>query len=198
MFTLNSFNIPEKANMVSRFAGTHMINHRSSISEHSFEVAYYALLLTEKWSHEISFLGTLKSEILEYAILHDVPEIYTGDLPYPVKKAHPEAKELFNKIEVQFMEETLPQFTKKQYHPFTKFIVKYCDTLAVAREIIEEIDINNKEFIGFYHNINTIFTTLYDRKELHSYEEWDILKQVSKNLLDELGINKYVEVPTVD
>lgn len=51
-----------------------------SVAEHSCQVAGIALWIYKKYSLRID-----KGDLLEWALLHDMPEIYTGDLPTPMK-----------------------------------------------------------------------------------------------------------------
>src|SRR5690606_20843295 len=50
-----------------------------SVAEHSFNVALIALELADR-------LKVDRGEVLHYAILHDLPEVLTGDIPTPTKR----------------------------------------------------------------------------------------------------------------
>lgn len=193
MLDISKYQIPENANHVNRFAGNFMVGHRSSISEHSYEVTYYALMVCTEWSKNVLFIDHYKSDILEACILHDIPEIYTGDIPYPVKARFPEMKGMLSNIENTFMETVLPEYSKKVYHPIVQFIVKYCDTIAVAREIITEHELGNRAFDLFIPNIQKIFNSLYHDTKLKTYEDWELIKSDSINTLVNLGLARYVK-----
>lgn len=54
-----------------------------SVAEHSYNVAAIALMIVDKMAPDID--DALKSGILSWSLIHDLPELVTGDFPTPVK-----------------------------------------------------------------------------------------------------------------
>lgn len=199
MYPIDQFNIPEKAVNTYRFSGCSMLSKRYSIAEHTFEVTYYALLLINKYLNQVNFIDSIKYEILECCLIHDVPETLTGDISYIVKRSNPEFKKALNNLEDQFWKNNLPELYKRKYHPYTLFILKFCDTLAVAREIIIESELNNRFFYDFISNIQEIFDNLFHNKEVSSYEEWETLKRACIQIIKDLNLhNGYVNIEKLE
>ncbi len=73
---------------VKRFH-THPIIGQQTVAEHSWGVA--AII---SWLYPDA-----SADLLRYAIHHDVAEIDTGDIPFSVKRTHPEIKQILEKIE---------------------------------------------------------------------------------------------------
>jgi len=65
---------------VKRFPICHT-NREQSVAEHSFNVTMIALTLVEDENDH-----DLKLEVLLYSLLHDMDEVYTGDIPSSFKR----------------------------------------------------------------------------------------------------------------
>mgnify|MGYP001821227318 CR=1 FL=1 len=77
------------------------IDKKQSVAEHSWGVAVCILKL---WPDT-------GKDLLLHAILHDIAEVYTGDVPAPVKKASSAVKNMFDSLEedaLEMMEVDLP------------------------------------------------------------------------------------------
>lgn len=55
--------------------------NKDTLASHSYFVAMYALIIADLFEWEGN-----RAELLEYALLHDIDEIVTGDIVSPVKK----------------------------------------------------------------------------------------------------------------
>lgn len=56
------------------------VSREQSVAEHSFNVAIIAARIAEEVNPD------LKPHVMAAAILHDIPEVITGDIPTPVKE----------------------------------------------------------------------------------------------------------------
>ena len=76
-----------KLSQVFRFAGKRL-NHRASVAEHSFRVAGLAMSIVDQYNkdHALENRRISVEEVLRKAILHDLEESITGDIPSPVKE----------------------------------------------------------------------------------------------------------------
>lgn len=68
--------------------------HKQTVAEHSWGVA---LISARLWREQYG--GSPSSALLEYALLHDAAERWTGDAPAPVKWQNPKLKEVLAEIE---------------------------------------------------------------------------------------------------
>lgn len=78
-------NIQDKmrAQYTRRWTTVHL-DHQQSLAEHSFNVAMLAMELAKSVFHVVT--PEIKAQVLEYALLHDIDEVVTGDIPTPTKK----------------------------------------------------------------------------------------------------------------
>jgi len=127
-----------------------------NIQEHSLDVAVIAHALA--MIRNTYFDGTLDpSRAALYGIFHDASEIFTGDMPTPVKHFDPNFKRSFHKLEDTARRKLLamlPPELAKEYEPLFFFddqeeyvrLVKAADRIAALTKCIEEGKSGNFEF----------------------------------------------------
>jgi 5'-deoxynucleotidase YfbR-like HD superfamily hydrolase len=102
-----------------------------SIAEHTFGV--------------VSILTTIhpgaSSHLLMAALVHDLAELETGDVPAPVKWANPKLKDALTEIEDRFHARTSSHYklTPKEEH-----MLKWADMMELVLWCIEEVDMGNQ------------------------------------------------------
>lgn len=79
---------PRSAGKISRYHTWERIRDQS-VGEHTWQVMRIILALHPEAS----------PQLLRYAMFHDVGERVTGDVPFPVKREHPEVKTAFDSME---------------------------------------------------------------------------------------------------
>ena len=126
-----------------------------TLSEHAMETAVIA--------HALALIGNRlygrhydENRVGMLALYHDVPEVYTGDLPTPVKYFDASTKESYTQIEnraVETMLRKLPPELRDDYAPlFTegnadeKKLIKAADKLCAYIKCVEEQKCGNGEF----------------------------------------------------
>lgn len=72
-----------RAQYVQRWSTVHL-THRQSLAEHSFNVAMIAMDLSSRIFGEHP--AGLLDQIVRYALVHDLDEVITGDIPTPTKQ----------------------------------------------------------------------------------------------------------------
>lgn len=163
--------VPSATSNVFRFAGKHVVGKRSSIAEHSFEVIYY----TSKIVNAAMLPDEVKLECLEYAMVHDIGEVYTGDVPYTAKAQFPELKVALDKVESVMLGSAIPEYTEMldSLSTTAKFVCKLADAISVTREITSEICLNNPAFgTKELQNCVDIFNNAMNKfKGSHYYED---------------------------
>ncbi|MHB8121874.1 MAG: 5'-deoxynucleotidase [Desulfuromonadaceae bacterium] len=127
-----------------------------NIQEHSLDVAVIAHALA--MIRNTYFDGTIDpSRAAMYGIFHDASEIFTGDMPTPVKHFNPDFKRSFHQLEDQARRKLLamlPPELAKEYEPLFFFddqeeyvhLVKAADRIAALTKCIEEGKSGNLEF----------------------------------------------------
>lgn len=90
------------------------------------------------------------------ALFHDASEIFTGDMPTPVKYLNPEIMTAYKKVEALAAEKlagTLPEAMREPYRALlneadatTAAIVKAADKLSAYIKCVEELKAGNNEF----------------------------------------------------
>ena len=119
---------------------------QENIAEHSFYVSFAVMKLSEIFNVD----NETKLRALQMSVLHDIPEIHTSDIPYPIKQKSPMLKTALEKLELEFMKESYPQFYET-FHQFTEdseddavILVKVADAISVLQYAQREINLGNK------------------------------------------------------
>lgn len=91
------------------------------------------------------------------ALYHDAPEIFTGDLPTPVKYYNPEIRDAYKAVEAVSADKLLSMlppelrpayapWLREDYDPSLHALVKAADKLSAHIKCIEELKAGNTEF----------------------------------------------------
>ena len=128
--------------------------NEENLSEHSAEVAMTAhalALIGNKYFGKSYDLG----EITVAALYHDAAEVYTGDMPTPVKYFTPEMRSNYKAIEenaLSVLLSHLPDDLRTDYAAILSYpeeyekIIKSADKLCAYIKCIEEVKCGNSEF----------------------------------------------------
>lgn len=124
------------------------------LSTHSIEVGFLA--------HALAMIGNKFfnknydcDRITVKAIYHDVPEIFTGDIPTPVKYYSGETKSAYSAVEVASIHkltEMLPEEFRPDYADLfehnadEKRLIKAADRLTAYIKCLQENNYGNREF----------------------------------------------------
>lgn len=133
--------------------------------EHSLDVSFIVHNLV--LMHNVYFGGHLDAnKAAVIAMYHDVSEIFTGDMPTPIKYFDPKLRELYGEVESlaqQKLLSTLPKELQESYVPYLidaeispewRF-VKAADNLAAFLKCVNEKNSGNEEFTEAYQTILT-------------------------------------------
>lgn len=128
---------------------------QENVQEHSHMVAVFAHALAvirrDVFGHEID-----PGRVAVAALYHDASEIFTGDLPTPVKYHNPEIQAAYKKVEAGAADQLLtllPPALHSAYAPFladsdaeVHLLVKAADKLSAYVKCLEELKAGNTEF----------------------------------------------------
>lgn len=154
--------------------------------EHSLDVAFIA--------HNLGLLHNLQggqvdvNRLAVLAMYHDVSEIFTGDMPTPIKYFHPTLRSLYGEVEHLAQEKllhTLPEELQPHYKDVLlgqmseeeAKLLKAADTLAAFIKCALERQAGNGEFNEAYESI---------LKKLHSFD-MPAVEQFLDLYIDSLG-----------
>ena len=134
-----------------------------NIQEHSHMVAVLAHALAV--IRRDKFGGTIdpghvaavdEGAVAAAALYHDAPEIFTGDLPTPVKYANPAIRDAYKAVEqsasdrlvAMLPDEMRPAFGQllSETDPEVLALVKAADKLSAHLKCLEELKAGNREF----------------------------------------------------
>lgn len=127
-----------------------------NIQEHSLDVAVIAhALATIRNTYFNGRLDAARAAL--YGIFHDASEIFTGDMPTPVKHFNPNFKRSFHQLEDRARRKLLamlPPELAEEYEPLFFFegeaeyapLLKAADKIAALAKCIEEEKSGNREF----------------------------------------------------
>ena len=132
---------------------------RSSVQENIQEHSHMAAVLAHA-------LGVIRRDVFgkdcdpdacaSAALFHDASEIFTGDLPTPIKYHTPAIREAYRQVEAEATEKLLlmlPEELRSAYAPLlreedgeVRRIVKAADKLSAYIKCLEELEAGNNEF----------------------------------------------------
>jgi len=128
-----------------------------NVAEHSYHVALIAHALGSI-AREIFQRDINPDEAVTYALFHDATEVFTGDIPTPVKHHNPHILANFREIEAQASERLLstvpaelresfrPLLFRKPTNPELDKLLKAADLLDAYLKCISEMSAGNREF----------------------------------------------------
>ena len=128
-----------------------------NLSEHAMETAVLA--------HALALVGNTyfqknynPDRIATLALFHDVPEVYTGDLPTPVKYFDKNSRDSYAQIEAQAIASLLSKLPEPLRDAYADILeggneeehrlVKAADKLTAYIKCIEEEKCGNSEFLS--------------------------------------------------
>ena len=165
--------IIKRLSYVTRWSKMRCINEES-VLEHTGFVAVYSLYLAYKYGADIG-------DTLERAVVHDLEEIETGDIPTPTKYSSPEMTECMDRFaRISANKISIEAFNGKMYHPWqtakdksTKagMIVSIADAAAIVYKIRQEVSLGNKEFLKYIDNSRVCLNKLIEADQFNFYHE---------------------------
>jgi 5'-deoxynucleotidase len=128
-----------------------------NIQEHSLQVAMIAHALAVIRNQH--FGGTVDSgKAALLGMYHEVSEIFTGDLPTPVKYFNPQIKEVYKGIEDMAQQKLYHMLPAELKDPYKNLLtrqvedaelwrlVKAADKISAYLKCVEELKVGNQEF----------------------------------------------------
>lgn len=152
---MNILEYLDKMSTIRRWSQSHCTK-AESVLEHTGFVAMYALSIC--YEHGIS-----PSFVIEKAILHDMEEVITGDIPTTTKYLNKDIEDQIKSIEsISAKKISDDVFFSRAFHIWelskdtnteSGAIVSISDSAAVVHKIIQEVSMGNLRFLEFKDNI---------------------------------------------
>jgi len=144
-----------------------------SVADHSYFTAYIVAILVhmlEKEGIEVN-----KEKALTMALVHDMEEIYSGDIVTPFKYYSPEVTEAIKKVNQELIGnvfDDLPEDTASHFislwneegkgETIEAQVVKVADKLSLVSKCAEEVQVGNEHFQSIYDS-GLKFLNEYDK-----------------------------------
>lgn len=159
---VSRFILNRRLAQVKRYHAT-PLHQNETVAEHSFYVAMIARAICAVLEEKGIKVKT--QEVLEKALIHDIEEMFSGDIIQPFKYSDSTLKSLIDKLNIKSVEkafEGLPpslaaHFKKlwKDYHAEVTIedkIVKISDRLSLIAYCLEQIRLGNRFMIEILAN----------------------------------------------
>lgn len=115
------------------------VNRRQNLAEHSYYVALYAMQVAELIHWEGS-----AGALTRWALIHDAPELETGDIPGMTKDAVFDGAAM-DALEQRVVSQKFPKYQAWYNAPYpVRSIVKVADIMDAVMYICEEMQSGNK------------------------------------------------------
>ena len=113
------------------------------LAQHSYSVAYYCFDI----AYDYDIPDKIRNEAIAMAIIHDIGECFTSDLPHDVKYENPELKDLCEKLERKYVDK-LPSCRELWYKfqdndSIQSIMVKLGDSLSAKSYVERELALGN-------------------------------------------------------
>jgi 5'-deoxynucleotidase len=137
-----------------------------SVLEHTAVVAFFGLLIADKYKLN-------KAVILEAAIVHDMDEIVTGDIPTPTKYANKEITESIKALETAAArdisytifdsDDIFNAWLNAKDSSLEGDAIRIADAAAVVFKVRKELNVGNRTFYEIVPNIKKALTKMEGR-----------------------------------
>jgi len=178
-----AFDVIDAMSAITRYSQAHN-NTRESVLEHTGFVAIFGAAICARIDRD-------PSEVLKRAIVHDIDEIVTGDIPTTTKYANPEVTTALQAVEAQGADEAINKlFTTPNYmkawvdakdDSLNGWIIRIADTAAVIFKMRQEAALGNKTLLAYRKRVRDVLATWYNIDLHYEYRE---LLNIVRELID--------------
>lgn len=146
-----------------------------SVATHSYYVALFSLMICEK----LELDDYSKCKAMKMALVHDLPEMYTSDIPSIVKQSSDKLVELLDQLEEEIVSMHFSEYkdefnTLDDKSNLLTIIVKLADILSVAQYSYHESRLGNATMSEVLQDANNRYSSkLKDLKNLYGIDFTD-------------------------
>lgn len=182
------FKTHNRTMLVERWQTVPKCGRHESVAEHMYTVAIISMELANLTKYEVN-----KKVMLEMALLHDIEESITTDLPYTVKHRTKEYRDAFNKISEGCLEIAVNGFSNSEYYKELWYdakqektvearLIKLADIISLLLYCREEALLGNKYFADM---IPLVCERLEPIAQIYSTEKDDKVVQLINEVIKE-------------
>ena len=159
---ISQFILNRRLAQIKRYHAT-PLHQNETVAEHSFYVAIIARALCGLLTEKGVKVNTL--EVVDKALIHDIEEMFSGDIIQPFKHANSTLRKLIGKLNEKFVDAAFEGLPKKlarhfkilwgEYHLEGKLedkIVKIADRLSLVAYCLEQIRLGNTYMVEILKN----------------------------------------------
>lgn len=156
----DAFFVARNAGHIVRLHTVRGANARQTIAAHSWGVAMLVMAVAP----------TNNAAMVRAALLHDVPEIETGDIPAPAKWHNEDLSAALRRMEDEFLDR---YGLHVELTPAEEKIVKWCDTAELVLHSLECVEDGNDAMIAVLHNAMVFLRNIpRSTAEMNEVYEW--------------------------
>ena len=173
---------------------TSLVIHKESVAEHVAMTALYSLFISE-WLASIGYRDKIVLEtVFQKALLHDVEECLTGDIPRPLKYASFDFQKALHEIASArvdtLLKEIVPgdlsvHWQEAKNDTIEGCIVEFSDFLSVLSYLYVEVTNMNVSIAGFYDSMHS-YAAIFDAEK---FEPLRPLIKEARSVLDKLYLH---------
>lgn len=130
---LSYIKVARAAGNVKRYH-THELLKEEKVGQHTFNMLNILMIVTDR---------NLSRNLMMAALVHDMGEYETGDIPSPIKKLNPGLREQLNELEDRAMRAAhvgfYPELSEWEYK-----LLKFADNLDGLLKVTDELRLGNK------------------------------------------------------
>ena len=158
---------------VLRYAGLHLVESET-LTDHTCEISLLCLILYKDIKKSFPSVQLDLGKLLERALVHDLEETITNDIPRPVKYYLPQMKDLMDKVSENYMDiiskqigvDLSTEWKVCKDKSLEGYIIKVSDMILVARKACREIALkSNLEMVSVLKEVIHYMNDLSDQFE---------------------------------
>ena len=122
-----------------------------TVAAHSYYVALFSMLVAD----DLDVPSTIKHMAIQFALIHDLPEVVINDVTHDAKDSMPEVVEVLDKYERKLQIQMFSDLGERYSNPqlrddkHAKCISIIADILSVLQYTENELDMGNSHVVGW-------------------------------------------------
>lgn len=143
-----------------------------SVATHSYYVTLFSMMICD----ELDLPTEDKYTIMRMSLVHDLPEMYTSDIPSIVKSSSEKLVELLDELEEEIVKMHFSEYNREfsalsDKSSLHSIVVKLADILSVAQYAYHESSLGNGGMSVVLQDANTRYTNkINELKRLHGID----------------------------